>query len=931
MSRDDEQLPPSGPERLDGPAGLDGLSGPPGHSGGLPPFAGGEQPIPVDIEDEMKRSYLDYAMSVIIGRALPDVRDGLKPVHRRVLYGMWESGNRADRPYKKSARIVGDVMGKYHPHGDSAIYDTVVRLAQDFAMRYPLVDGQGNFGSIDGDNPAAMRYTEVRLTKLAEEMIREDIDKETVEWVANYDGSEQEPLVLPARVPNLLVNGSAGIAVGMATNIPPHNLGEVIDGLNLLIENPEVTQREIMAAIPGPDFPTAGFIHGLAGIHSAYATGRGIIQVRARVEIETHAKTERQSIVVTEIPYQVNKARLIERMAELIREKKIEGVSDLRDESDRDGIRIVLEIKRGEVPEVILNSLYKMTQMQTTFGINMLAIVDNQPRVMTLIEMLRHFLNHRKSVIIRRTRYDLRKAEERAHILEGLLKALDQLDAVIATIRASQTPPEARERLMAGFTLSAPQAQAILDMRLQRLTGLEREKIVDEYRELVALIERLRGLLASDALVLAEVRRELAELKQAYGDRRRTEIIPETADISIEDMIADEDMVITVTRSGYVKRTPLALYRAQARGGKGRTGMVTKDDDFVEHLYVASAHSYILVFTESGRLHWLKVHEIPETEPAARGKAVVNLLNLEANERLATTVAVRSFRADRYLVFATEKGTVKKTELAAYANPRLGGIIGIYLDPGDRLLAVRETDGGQDILLATARGFAVRFAESDVRPMGRATYGVNGIRLRPGDRVVGMAVLEPHGEVLTVTSRGFGKRTPIEDYRKQTRGGLGIINLKVSDKTGEVISARHVLPGEGLMLITQGGMIIRMNVSGVRKVGRSRQGVKLMDLDPEDRLVSLAKLAEEESKLDGAKTLGALDPLNPLNAGLDGAESGARLDDPLGEQADPGDAVSLLDESPDSEDSAGIDGSAGSEGSAGSDPGGGDDPDETVH
>ena len=835
MSHDDEQTPPV----------------PPGGGGDVPPPPAGEQPIPVDIEEEMKRSYLDYAMSVIIGRALPDVRDGLKPVHRRVLYGMWESGNRADRPYKKSARIVGDVMGKYHPHGDSAIYDTVVRMAQDFAMRYPLVDGQGNFGSIDGDNPAAMRYTEVRLTRLAEEMIREDIDKETVEWVTNYDGSEQEPLVLPARVPNLLVNGAAGIAVGMATNIPPHNLGEVIDALGLVIENPDASLRELMAVLPGPDFPTAGFIHGSSGIHSAYATGRGIIQVRARAEIETHAKSERQAIVVTEIPYQVNKARLIERMAELIREKKIEGVSDLRDESDRDGIRIVLEVKRGEVPEVILNSLYKMTQMQTTFGINMLAIVDNQPRVMTLVEMLRHFLNHRKSVIIRRTRFDLRKAEERAHILEGLLKALDQLDAVIATIRASRTPPEARERLVASFAFSEPQAQAILDMRLQRLTGLEREKIVEEHRELVALVERLRALLGSDALVLAEVRRELAELKETYGEGRRTAIIPEMADISIEDMIADEDMVITVTRSGYVKRTPLALYRAQARGGKGRTGMVTKDDDFVEHLYVASAHSYILVFTESGRVHWLKVHEIPETEPAARGKAIVNLLNLEANERLATTVAVRSFGADRYLVFATEKGTVKKTELAAYANPRLGGIIGINLDPGDRLLAVRETDGSRDLLLATARGFAIRFAESDVRPTGRATYGVNGIRLRAGDRVVGMAVLEPEGEVLTVTSRGFGKRTPVEAYRKQTRGGLGIINLKVSGKTGEVISAKHVLPGEGLILITQGGMIIRINVSGVRSVGRSSQGVKLMDLDPEDRLVSVAKLAESGGEGNG--------------------------------------------------------------------------------
>ncbi|HVT15875.1 MAG TPA: DNA gyrase subunit A [Thermoanaerobaculia bacterium] len=819
-----------------------------------PPFVPPvEQPIPVDIEEEMKRSYLDYAMSVIIGRALPDVRDGLKPVHRRVLYGMWESGNRADKPYKKSARIVGDVMGKYHPHGDAAIYDTVVRMAQGFAMRYPLVDGQGNFGSIDGDSPAAMRYTEVRLTRLAEEMIRDDIDKETVEWVPNYDGSEQEPQVMPARVPNLLVNGASGIAVGMATNMPPHNLGEVIDALYLLIDNPEVTLRELMTVLPGPDFPTAGFIHGLQGIHSAYAGGRGIVQIRARAEIETQARGERQAIVITEIPYQVNKARLIERIAELIREKKIEGISDLRDESDRDGIRIVLDVKRGEVPEVILNSLYKLTQMQTTFGIIMLAIVDNQPRVMTLKELLQHFLNHRKTVIIRRTRYDLRKAEERAHILEGILKALDHLDEVIATIRASRTPPEARERLMAGFALSDVQAQAILEMRLQRLTGLEREKVVEEYRDLAAVIERLRAILESDRLVLVEIRRELGELKAAFADPRRTEIIPETRDISIEDMIADEDMVITVTRSGYVKRSPLALYRAQNRGGKGRTGMVTKDDDLVEHLYVASAHSFILVFTESGRMHWLKVHEIPETGAAAKGKAIVNLLNLEANERVATTVAVREFRSDRYLVFATAYGTIKKTALSAYANPRLGGIIGINLEAGDRLLAVRETDGGKEVLLATAKGYAIRFPEADVRPTGRATYGVRGISLRPGDRVVEMAVLEAEGEVLTVTALGFGKRTPLDDYRKQSRGGLGVINLKVSDKTGEVITVKHVVPGEGLILITQAGMIIRINVAGVRLVGRSTQGVKLMDLEPEDRLVAVAKLAEEEKLVEGSE------------------------------------------------------------------------------
>ena len=877
-----------------------------------------EQPIPVDIEVEMRRSYLDYAMSVIVGRALPDVRDGLKPVHRRVLYGMWESGNRSDRPYKKSARIVGDVMGKYHPHGDSAIYDTVVRMAQDFAMRYQLVDGQGNFGSLDGDNAAAMRYTEVRLTKIAEEMIREDIDKETVDWGPNYDGSETEPLVLPARVPNLLVNGSSGIAVGMATNIPPHNLGEVVDGLLMMIENPDVTISELMEAIPGPDFPTAGTIHGLAGIRSAYTTGRGIMQIRAKAEIEVHPKTERQAIIVTEIPYQVNKKRLIERMAELVREKKLEGISDLRDESDRDGIRIVLEVKKGEQAEIILNALYKLTQMQVTFGIIFLAIVDNQPKVMTLKELLFHFLNHRKTVIIRRTRYDLRKAEERAHILEGILKALDHLDEVIQTIRASQTPGEAKENLIARFAFSDVQAQAILDMRLQRLTGLERDKVVEEYRELMVLIEKLRAILASDRLVLEEIKRELGELKEAYGDKRRTDIIPETADISIEDLIADEPMVITVSRTGYVKRSPLTLYRSQNRGGRGRTGMGTKEDDFVEHLYVATAHSYILVFTESGRVHWLKVHEIPEAGPTARGKAIVNLLELEPTERLATTVAVRTFPDDRYLVFATEKGTVKKTELSLYANPRVGGIIGINIDEGDRLLAVRETDGKKDILFATAKGFAIRFPESDARSMGRATYGVRGITLRKDDRVVGMEALDRNGEILSVTEHGFGKRTPVDEYRLQNRGGLGIINLKVGPKTGEVIGARHVTASDGLMLITQEGMIIRINVSGVRVVGRSTMGVKLMNLSTDDRLVSIAKVEREEEALVEGEGGGS-----PVL--LEGGEIEPELEleaaDDIGDLGDLGDLTDLDETDETDEDGEIGDGEDGGEGG----------PDETVH
>ena len=805
-----------------------------------------ERPLPVEIEEEMKRSYLDYAMSVIVGRALPDVRDGLKPVHRRVLYGMWEAGNTAGKPYKKSARIVGDVMGKYHPHGDTAIYDSVVRMAQTFSMRYCLVDGQGNFGSIDGDNPAAMRYTEVRLTRLAEEMLKDDIDKETVDWVPNYDGQEIEPAVLPAKVPNLLVNGASGIAVGMATNIPPHNLTEVCDALVLLIDKPTAGLPELMRAIPGPDFPTAGFIHGLNGIREAYDKGRGIIQVRARAGIETQRRGEKQSIVITEIPYQVNKARLIEKIAELVREKRLEGIADLRDESDRDGIRIVLDVKRGDVPEVILNQLYKNTQMQTTFGIILLAIVDNQPKVLPLKELLQHFLNHRKTVVIRRTRYDLRKAEERAHILEGILKALDHLDEVIQTIRASQTPAEAKERLIAGFAFSALQADAILDMRLQRLTGLERQKVLDEYQALLATIDRLRAILASDPLLLDEIRKELVELRDKYGDVRRTEIIPETHDISIEDLIADEDMVVTVTATGYVKRSPLSLYRAQGRGGKGRSGMATKEGDFVQHLFVASAHSYVLVFTESGRVYWLKVHEIPQVGPAAKGKAIVNLLNLDAAEKVATTVAVREFPEDRYLVFATERGTIKKTPLAEYGNPRPGGIIAINIEPGDRLLVVATTDGERDLLLATAEGMSIRFPESEARPMGRATGGVRGIALREGDRVVGMEVLAKEGALLAVAERGFGKRTALAEYRPQGRGGLGLINLKVTAKTGRVVGICQVLSGDQLLLIIQGGMIIRTAIDTIREIGRSTQGVKLMNLEGEDRIVAIAKVVERD-------------------------------------------------------------------------------------
>ena len=813
---------------------------------------------PVDIEEEMKKSYLDYAMSVIIGRALPDVRDGLKPVHRRVLYGMWESGNRAGRAYKKSARIVGDVMGKYHPHGDSAIYDTVVRLAQPFSMRYTLVDGQGNFGSIDGDNAAAMRYTEVRLTRLAEELLREDIDKETVDWLPNYDNSEVEPTVLPARIPNLLVNGSAGIAVGMATNIPPHNLVEVIDACIMKIDNPDVTLGELVQVVPGPDFPTAGFIYGVGGIHQAYATGRGSIKIRARAEFEDIGR-DRQAIIVNEIPYQVNKARLLERIAELVRDKKIEGISDLRDESDRRGIRVVIELKRGEVPEVILNTLYKMTQLQTSFGINMLAIVDNQPQVLNLTQILGHFIDHRRTIVIRRVRFDLRKAEARAHILEGLLKALDLIDEIITTIRASQTVDEARTGLIEGFGFSQVQAQAILDMRLQRLTGLEREKLLEEYREVMALIERLRSILGSDQLLLEVIKEELLHIKETYGEDRRTEIIGETADITLEDMIADEDMVITVTKSGYIKRTPLSVYREQGRGGKGRKGLETKEGDFVEHLYIASAHSYVLVFTTSGKVHWQKVYGIPEAGPASLGRSIVNLLELGRDEQIATTAAVKEF-GDGYLVFATANGTVKKTELSAYSRPRVGGIIALTIDEDDQLLDVRVTDGKQDVLLATADGYSIRFPEGDetqedgstltgIRSMGRVARGVRGIRLRPGDRVVGMAILDSDGDLLSVSANGYGKRTDVEEYRRQSRGGLGIINLKVSEKTGPVVGVKHVRADDGVMLIAQSGKLIRTNVDGVSRIGRSTQGVRLMHLGgDQDRVVAVAKIVESDDE-----------------------------------------------------------------------------------
>ncbi|HXA20164.1 MAG TPA: DNA gyrase subunit A [Thermoanaerobaculia bacterium] len=839
-----------------------------------------EQRFPVNIEDEMRKSYLDYAMSVIIGRALPDVRDGLKPVHRRILYGMYEQGNTAGKAYKKSARIVGDVMGKYHPHGDSAIYDSVVRMAQDFSMRYRLVDGQGNFGSVDGDNPAAMRYTEVRLTRLAEELMRDDIDKETVDFIPNYDGTESEPSVLPAKYPNLLVNGSSGIAVGMATNIPPHNLGEVIDACLMVIENPHATVKELMSVMPGPDFPTAGFIFGIEGIYEAYNTGRGIIQVRARAAIEAMKKGDREQIVVTEIPYMTNKKRLLEKIAELVHDKRIEGISDLRDESDREGMRIVIELKRDAIAEVVLNNLYRNTQMQTTFGIIFLAIVNNRPEVMDLPTLLHHFVEHRKEIVVRRTRFDLRKAEERAHILEGLVKALDILDALIAFIRSSRTPPEAKSGLIERWQFSDVQAQAILDMRLQRLTGLEREKIIAEYEEVQATISRLREILGSETLVLGIIGAELRDIKEAYGDERRTEIVPQASDITIEDMIADEDMVITVSRGGYIKRSPLSLYRAQRRGGKGRIGMQTKEEDIVEHLFVASAHSYVLVFTDRGRLYWIKVHQIPEVASNARGKAIVNLLTVEQGESVRALLTVRDFNDAKYVVMVTRAGKIKKTELTAFSNVRANGIIAIDINEGDDLYAVRLSQGGDEIFIGTHDGMAIRFNENGVRPMGRGAAGVKGISLREGDYVVEMDVLpasgeaapepladgeepeivesEPEGDdaeiivsdergqVLTITEKGFGKRTPVSAYRLQSRGGIGVTNIKTTDKNGKVAGISYVFEDDQVLLITEQGMIIRTNVADIRSIGRNTQGVRVINIDENDLVVAAVKLVDKD-------------------------------------------------------------------------------------
>ncbi|MDD5450425.1 MAG: DNA gyrase subunit A [Desulfovibrionales bacterium] len=803
----------------------------------------------VSIEKEIKKSYLDYAMSVIIGRALPDVRDGLKPVHRRILYAMHDLKNEWNKPYKKSARIVGDVIGKYHPHGDVAVYDTLVRMAQDFNMRYPLVDGQGNFGSIDGDSPAAMRYTEVRMAKITQELLV-DIEKDTVNFSPNYDDSLMEPDVLPSRLPNLLLNGSAGIAVGMATNIPPHNLTEVVDGLLLHIDKPDVTTDELLSCIQGPDFPTGGFICGRSGIREAYRTGRASIKMRARAAIEKARITGRVSIVINELPFQVNKARLIERIAELVRDKKIEGIQAVRDESDREGMRIVVELKKDEVADVVLNQLYTQTPMESSFGINMLAIVNNRPEVLTLKDLLGHFLEHRQEVIIRRTRFDLKKAEEKAHLLEGLKIALDNLDLVVDLIKSSATPKEAKARLVATLHLSEVQAQAILDMRLQRLTGLEREKILEDYRATLADIERYKAILASDELVRNIIKEELQAVRAAYGDERRTEIVEDAGEINVEDLIAEEDVVVTVSHRGYIKRNSVNLYRSQRRGGKGITGAETREEDFVENLYIASTHDYFLFFTNLGRLHWLKVYQIPQAGRLARGKAIVNLLNLQAEETIKTILPVRTFEPDRYLVMSTKKGLVKKTDLMAYSNPRAGGINAVNIREGDELVSVALTDGKKDIFLVTRHGLSIRFNEDDIREVGRVAMGVKGISLGEGDEVVGMEVVGEGSTVLTVTENGYGKRTNLEDYRPQGRGGKGVITIKTSERNGPVVGALQVIKDEEVLLLASSGKIIRIKVSGVPTHGRNTQGVKLFQMEPEEKVVSIARLAEREEETD---------------------------------------------------------------------------------
>jgi DNA gyrase subunit A len=803
-----------------------------------------EKIIPVSLEEEMKSSYIDYSMSVIVARALPDVRDGLKPVHRRVLFGMHELGVAYNKPYKKSARIVGEVLGKYHPHGDSAVYDTMVRMVQDFSLRYPLVDGQGNFGSVDGDSPAAMRYTEARLARIADEMLR-DLDKNTVDFVPNFDDSLQEPTVLPSYLPNLLINGSSGIAVGMATNIPPHNLGEVVDGLIALIKNPDITSEKLMKFIIAPDFPTGGIIYGYEGVKEAFLTGRGRILVRAKANIET-LKNGRENIVVTELPYQVNKANLIEKIADLVRAGKLNDISNIRDESDRDGMRMVIELKRDAQPSIVLNQLFKHTQMQTTFGVIMLALVHGAPKVLTLKETMQHFINHRMDVLIRRTKYELDSAERRAHILEGYIIALDNIDAVIETIKKSRDTETAKNNLMKKFKLSEIQAKAILDMRLQRLTGLERKKIEDEYKEIIKLIEKLKGILSSEEKRYLIIKDELLEIKEKYDNPRRTEIIYNYEEFSLEDIIAEEDVVVTISHKGFIKRFPVSGYRKQGRGGKGVTGAGTKDDDFIEHMFIASTHHYILFFTDRGKCYWLKVHELPEGGRATRGRSIINLIQKDKDEEIAAFVSVKEFKDDSYLIMATELGTIKKTVLSAYGNVRKGGINAINVVKGDRLIAVKMSDGTNDIVLGTHNGFSIRFNEKDVRDMGRTATGVRGVKLGKGDKVVGLLVIKRNDNILVVTENGYGKRSDINDYRITHRGGKGVITVKTSEKVGKMIAMMEVVDGDELVIISNRGMVIRQGVKDIRVMGRNTQGVRVIRLNDTDKIADIAKVVPEE-------------------------------------------------------------------------------------
>ena len=805
--------------------------------------------LPRDIVDEMKESYLNYSMSVIVSRALPDVRDGLKPVHRRILFGMSELGSSWNRPYKKSARIVGDVLGKYHPHGDSSVYDALVRMAQKFSMRYELVDGQGNFGSIDGDNAAAMRYTESRMTKISSEMLK-DLDKDTVDWGLNFDETLKEPTVLPSAVPTLLVNGSEGIAVGMATKIPPHNLTEVVNGLIALIENKDISTEEIMTHIKGPDFPTAGLIMGMDGLKSAYETGRGKIKMRARAHIETN-KSGRNSIVITEVAYQTNKANLVEKIADLVRDKKVVGISDLRDESDKDGIRVVIETKRDAVPEVILNQLYKHTQLQDTFGIILLALVGGVPKIMPLKEILTHFINFRHEVVVRRTQFELKEAEARAHILEGLKTALDNIDEVIKVIRGSKNPTQAKEGLMNSFSLSEIQSQAILEMRLQKLTGLEVEKVVDEYKELIKIISNLKGILESETQRMDIIKKELSDVRELYGDERRTEIIQVDMDFSMEDLIAEEEVVLTITHQGYIKRTALNTYRTQRRGGRGIQGAMSKDEDFVEHLFIANTHHYMLFFTDKGKCFWLKVYDIPQGGRATRGRAVVNLIGCEPGEKVKAFVSVKEFDDDHYIVMATKNGIVKKTVLSAYGNPRKGGIYAIEIREGDELIEARITNGEHDILLGTHEGKSIRFSEKNIRPSGRKTMGVIGIRLGSSqDRVIGMLVVRREGTILVATEKGMGKRTEVIQYRTQTRGGKGVMTMRCTDKTGKMVKIMEVVDSDDLIVITDSGVLMRQSVGAIRTIGRVTQGVRLVKLDEGASISSITRVISEEVKTD---------------------------------------------------------------------------------